>query len=55
MKKKQTIIPPSQGLNSTLVSLDLKQNCYLVTFSGIWTETFKRVELPLKTKLHWAT
>lgn len=52
MKKKQTIIPPFQG---GIVSLDLKQNCYLDSFSGIWTETFKRVELPLKMKLHWAT
>lgn len=54
MKKKETIIPPFQGLNSILVSLDLKQNRYPVTFSGIWTETYKCVELPLKMKLHWA-
>lgn len=55
MKKRETIIPPFQGLNSILVSLDLKQNCYLVTFSGIWTEIYKCVELLLKMKLHWAT
>lgn len=51
--KRKTIVPPFQGLNSILASLDLKQNCYLVTFSGIWTETYKCVELPLKIKLHW--
>lgn len=55
MKKKETIIPPFQGLNSILVSLDLKQNRYPVTFSGIWTETYKCVKLPLKMKLHWAS
>lgn len=50
---RERLVPPFQGLNSILASLDLKQNCYLVTFSGIWTETYKCVELPLKMKLHW--
>lgn len=53
VKKKRTVVPPFHELNSILARFDLKQNCYLAIFSGIWTENYKYVELQLKIKLCW--